>query len=806
MTMLEQRLWKPVYFESVNMFKNLYQKAIVNEFLFSWGISILAILVGVAVGLLGGWALGGAVIGIGIGWGVSKWQVKRTLTRPLERLISLSEASLVQDSLAFTDALVALAQGDLTTRVKLVSQPISFSGSPELNRLTEVFNSVIVSLQGSANEFNNVTDEPCQRLFYVGADPYLEGRTCGELMGQALGGRGSVIVISGFLTQTSQELRRKGFESLLREKYPDIRMLDPIETLSKIDLAYTLTKDLLQGSRVPEGIYVVDGGCPPGVARAVVDGGLSGKIILITHDLVDATMEYVSKGVITATLGQDPYAQGYDTAVHLFNYLVTGWRPSTPRLITARDVVTQANYRQYWKAGLGMIESKDNQDRRAKPLRASPRPLRIAVVGREESAFWEPVKAGVLAAAQSLREYNATIDWIVPEADKTLNIDKRGPFLEKLIEQGYHAVASDIPHQRLIPFINKIAAKGIAVATFNGEPNSLRGLMSMLDNRAKSLLSVSQDLANSARNLGGSGQGDLKEDQEEGLAKHSIVQAITKAVREVTRDAQEQAQAAGLVSAAVGQIARAIDDVASRISDVSSAATLSVQTAKEGTDSVNQTLQQMQRIHEAVGTTAKTIQDMSTYSQQIGNILFTLEDFANQSNLLALNGSIVAAGASEAGLGFSMVVKEMRRLAEQSAQATKEVGTIVQTVQKSIGRATDSMLTAINLVKESSELAASSGQAMNQLLASAVDMQKQTLPLVDANKSVRNAITQLNEANMRVAQVITENLAATKQISTTTDGLVSQTQAVSGSAVSLNEIARELEGATAMFQIENGSK
>ena len=68
-------------------------------------------------------------------------------------------------------------------------------------------------------------------------------------------------------------------------------------------------------------------------------------------------MEYLTKGVVTATLGQDPYAQGHDTVVHLFNHLVTGWRPSTPRLLTNRDVVTQENYRQFWQAGRGMIVS-----------------------------------------------------------------------------------------------------------------------------------------------------------------------------------------------------------------------------------------------------------------------------------------------------------------------------------------------------------------------------------------------------------------------------------------------------------------
>ena len=158
------------------------------------------------------------------------------------------------------------------------------------------------------------------------------------------GGEDNVAIFLGFFSQTSQELRRKGFESLLRERYPDIQILDRLETLGKVDTAYALTKDLLNGRNIPSGIYIIDGGIPVGVARAVVDAGLAGKVKLVSHDLVDETMEYVSKGVITATLGQDPFAQGHDTVVHLFNHLVTGWRPSTPRLLTAREVVTQENY------------------------------------------------------------------------------------------------------------------------------------------------------------------------------------------------------------------------------------------------------------------------------------------------------------------------------------------------------------------------------------------------------------------------------------------------------------------------------
>ena len=396
-----------------------------------------------------------------------------------------------------------------------------------------------------------------------------------------------------------------------------------------------------------------------------------------------------------------------------------------------------------------------------------------------------------------------SVDWIVPEADKTPNIDIRGPFLEKLVEQGYQAIALDIPQQRLVPYINRVIAKGIPIATFNGEPNSLRGLISMLDNRAKVLLSVSQDLAGSAQYLGGLGEqnlwGNTRKTRRRRIASSMPLRWPYEKWPMMPKNRPRRPP----------RSQRRLTRLSERLTKLSTVSTMfpaqlpcrPIRRKKAPIPSIRHSSKCRISTKQS-GTRHKTILEMSTYSQQIGTILSTLKEFANQTNLLALNASIVAAGASEAGQGFSVVAKEMRELAEKSSLATKEVEAIVQTVQKSISLATGSMLTTIDLVKEGSELASSSGQAMKQLLASAEAMQQQTIPLVDANESVRNAITQLSEANSRVSEVIAENLAATQQISTTTDELVSRSQAVSSSAISLAEIARELEGATAMFQIE----
>jgi hypothetical protein len=107
---------------------------------------------------------------------------------------------------------------------------------------------------------------------------------------------------------------------------------------------------------------------------------------IISHDLVDETMPYVQSGVITATIGQDPYGQGHDLAVHLFNHLAAGWQPPTSRLLTPSDLVTSGNIGQFWQAGKGAIESAEMAARRPKPMKAAPRRFRIAVLGIEEIA------------------------------------------------------------------------------------------------------------------------------------------------------------------------------------------------------------------------------------------------------------------------------------------------------------------------------------------------------------------------------------------------------------------------------------
>jgi len=196
--------------------------------------------------------------------------------------------------------------------------------------------------------FNSETATPNKRLFFVGADLYQQGLTAGKNMVQVLGGKGKVAVITGFFSVEAHELRRKGFEDEVAKEAPGITIVGRVENKDKADTAYSQAQDFMTANPDLSAIYVTAGG-PFGAAKAVQDAGKAGQVKIVCYDFVDETMQFVKQGVITGTLGQDPFAQGHDPAIRLYNYLVGGVVPPAGRLLTRADFVTKDNISQFYK-------------------------------------------------------------------------------------------------------------------------------------------------------------------------------------------------------------------------------------------------------------------------------------------------------------------------------------------------------------------------------------------------------------------------------------------------------------------------
>jgi twitching motility protein PilJ len=281
----------------------------------------------------------------------------------------------------------------------------------------------------------------------------------------------------------------------------------------------------------------------------------------------------------------------------------------------------------------------------------------------------------------------------------------------------------------------------------------------------------------------------------------NLVSQVQGTVARVTETTQQvEATSTELLAASTEQLheirqtGEAVLQMAGRINEVSAQAQQTVDVAREslqaaeaGLTAVQNTIGGMNSIREQIQETSKRIKRLGESSQEIGEITELISDITEQTNVLALNAAIQAASAGEAGRGFSVVAEEVQRLAERSADATRQIAALVKTIQTDTQDAVAAMERSTQGVVEGTKLSDSAGSALN-------DIDRVTRQLSDLIAAISNQASREAESANVVAANIQHIFAVTEQ---TGEGTRSTAQMVR----ELSKTAEELKQSVARFKV-----
>ncbi len=256
---------------------------------------------------------------------------------------------------------------------------------------------------------------------------------------------------------------------------------------------------------------------------------------------------------------------------------------------------------------------------------------------------------------------------------------------------------------------------------------------------------------------------------------------------ELLEASHQQAQEIVDAGKAIATMATDITEVSRSANESAEVARQSVAAAEQGALAVENTIKGMNEIREQIQETSKRIKRLGESSQEIGEITELISDITEQTNVLALNAAIQAASAGEAGRGFSVVAEEVQRLAERSAEATKQIGALVRTIQTDTHDAVAAMEKSTQGVVEGAKLSDAAGTALSEI------------------RSVSNRLAELiqgislsTEQQATSANGVAQNI---EHILTITEKTQNGTQQTSLSIKDLSKLAEELKNSVSRFRV-----
>ncbi|MBU2699389.1 methyl-accepting chemotaxis protein [Sporomusaceae bacterium BoRhaA] len=324
---------------------------------------------------------------------------------------------------------------------------------------------------------------------------------------------------------------------------------------------------------------------------------------------------------------------------------------------------------------------------------------------------------------------------------------------------------------------------GLLATAFDTMMTNLRKLVGQVQGNAQQLAAASEELTSSA--------------EQSTLAANQVASSIT----EVAQGTDKQYHVVSQVTTIIEQMSKNIQQAAENASVVSNQSIKAVETAKEGGRSVQGAVKQMVDIEHTINASAIVVEQLGERSKEIGQIVDTISGIAGQTNLLALNAAIEAARAGEQGRGFAVVAEEVRKLAEQSQEAAKQIARLIGEIQGETDKAVVAMQKGTREVNVGTGVVNDAGENFQKIIEMITNLAAQVGDISTGIQCLASDSQQVVVSVQQIDQLTKSATGEVQNVSAATEEQAASMEEIAASSQKLAQMAQFLQDAVSKFQI-----
>ena len=364
-------------------------------------------------------------------------------------------------------------------------------------------------------------------------------------------------------------------------------------------------------------------------------------------------------------------------------------------------------------------------------------------------------------------------------------------FISNRIVKGLNEVIIFLERLAKGDFSVNVSAQGLADKSEFGDVSRAVDVMN------KNIKALIKKIADMAEQLAASSEELTASSEQSAQASNQVAISIT----EVAQGAENQLSLARKANTVVDHISNAIRQVAGNTEVVSNSAGETAGTAKNGEASIKDAVTQMKTIEVKTNATATVIGELEDKSKQIGHIVEVISAIAGQTNLLALNAAIEAARAGEAGRGFAVVAEEVRKLAEQSQDAAKQITTLISEVQSKTDSAVTFMHDSKKEVDTGAGVVAEAGRNFNEIYQKVSQVAEQVHEISAAIEEITSGTNEVVNSVKEIDVESQKTAEETQNISASTQEQSASIEEIASASQHLAKLATDLQHEIGKFKI-----